>query len=48
MEERLASTDAEDSREQGEVERDRLGLVEECRSSFKKFDLETLTVEGGG
>jgi hypothetical protein len=44
MEEWLASVDVEDDGEQGEVVRDRLGLVEGRRSSFEKFDWEPMTV----
>jgi hypothetical protein len=52
MEEWLASTEAKEYGDQGEVAHDRLGLADGHRSRFEKFDLETLTVqntvEGGG
>jgi hypothetical protein len=52
IEERLASTNEENYGDQGEMARDKLGLAEGHKSSFKKFDPETLivqnSVDGGG
>jgi hypothetical protein len=40
---RPVSTDADGDREQDEMERDDQRLTKEDRSSFRNFDLETLT-----